>query len=144
MHTAIETCGFTSADKIKEISEYVDLFLFDYKETNYKLHKEFTGVGNYNILKNLSLLNEMNKNIIMRCPIIPGCNDRDEHFKGICEAANKFEHILRIEIEPYHSLGENKYIALGLDSDEFHSPDKEEKESWLLKISECTDKEVRL
>lgn len=31
--TAVETCGYTTGDKIKEISQYIDLFLFDYKET---------------------------------------------------------------------------------------------------------------
>ena len=97
-------CGFTSINKIKEISECVDLFLFDYKETNSKLHKKFTGINNDVILENLSLLNDMRKSIILRCPIIPGCNDRKEHFEGICNVADKFEHILHIEIEPYHSI----------------------------------------
>ncbi len=83
-------CGFTSINKIKEISECVDLFLFDYKETNSKLHKKFTGINNDVILENLSILNDMRKSIILRRPIIPGYNDRKEHFEGICNVADKF------------------------------------------------------
>ena len=83
-------CCFTSINKIKEISECVDLFLFDYKETNSKLHKKFTGINNDVILENLSILNDMRKSIILRRPIIPGYNDRKEHFEGICNVADKF------------------------------------------------------
>ncbi len=142
LHTAIETCGFVSADRIKEISKYVDLYLFDYKETNIELHKKFTGIDNSVILKNLSLLNDMGKSIIFRCPIIPGYNDRKEHFEGICSTANKIEHILRVELEPYHALGENKYTALGLAEFKCHSPNEQEKKSWLLEILSGTDKQA--
>lgn len=142
IHTAIETCGFTSADRVKEILKYVDLFLFDYKETNSELHKKFTGISNDIILENLSLLNDMGKSIIFRCPIIPGCNDRKEHFEGICNVANRFKNVLRIELESYHSLGESKYESLGLIKRKFHSPDDSEKESWLFEISSGTDKKV--
>ncbi len=142
LHTAIETCGFTSEENIRKISEYVDLFLFDYKETNAKLHKAFTGVDNDVIVGNLSLLNDMGKSIVLRCPIIPDCNDRKEHFEGICNAANKFENILRVEIEPYHSLGEDKYAALGSAVRKFRTPSEDEKEKWLSEIRSGTDKKV--
>lgn len=143
LNTAIETCGFATEEKIKEISKYVDLFLFDYKETNSELHRKFTGVDNTDILKNLALLNKMGKNIILRCPIIPGLNAREDHFKGICDTANKFEHILHIELEPYHSLGENKYISLGTCERKFSLPAEKEKQSWLSKISSATYKKVK-
>ncbi len=143
LNTAIETCGFATEEKIKEISKYVDLFLFDYKETYSVLIRLFMGVDNTDILKNLALLNKMGKNIILRCPIIPGLNAREDHFKGICDTANKFEHILHIELEPYHSLGENKYISLGTCERKFSLPAEKEKQSWLSKISSATYKKVK-
>lgn len=141
LHTAIETCGFTSADRIKTIAEYVDLFLFDYKETNPELHKKFTGVDNVVILKNLSFLCDIGKSIILRCPIIPGFNDRKEHFKGICRVAG-LQNVLHIELEPYHPLGEEKYRALGLSGMKFRLPGGEEKKRWLTEISSGTQKKV--
>lgn len=143
VHTAIETCGFANKKKIIEIAEYVDLFLFDYKETDLMLHKRFTGVDNSVILENIKTLNELKKNIILRCPIIPGYNDRTEHFMGICNVANEFEHILHIELEPYHSLGEGKYISLGHNVSEIRSPTEDEKNSWLVEIRKNTDKKVK-
>ena len=143
LHTAIETCGFTSEEKIKEISRYVDLFLFDYKETNSKLHRKFTGIDNTDIIKNLELLNKIKKSIILRCPIIPGLNTREEHFKGICDTANNFEYIMHIELEPYHFLGESKYVFLGSCEHKFSSPSEKEKQGWLSEISLNTNKKVK-
>lgn len=113
LHTAIETCGFAQKDKIEQIAEFTDLFLFDFKESNPKLHKTYTGADNILIHENLSLLNELKKDIILRCPIIPGYNDRKENYDKICELANTLTSIIGIEIEPYHAFGENKYKSLG-------------------------------
>lgn len=143
LHTVIETCGFTSEKNMKKAAEYVDLFLFDYKETDSRLHKEFTGVDNSVILKNLELLDSLKKKIILRCPVIPGYNDRQEHFKGICSVANRFDSILHIELEPYHSFGEGKYSSLGRKSLNAVMPSEEEKNSWITEIKKNTCKEVR-
>ncbi|MBQ2967247.1 MAG: hypothetical protein IJE10_03885 [Clostridia bacterium] len=89
------------------------MFLFDFKESNPKLHKSYTGANNILIQKNLSLLNELKKDIILRCPVIPWYNDRKENYDKICELANTLTSIIGIEIESYHAFGENKYLALG-------------------------------
>lgn len=143
LHTAVETCGFTSSDNLKLIAEYIDLFLFDYKETNSVMHKDFTGVGNEIIISNLKLLNSLKKQIILRCPIIPGYNDRQEHFDGICSIANDLENIICIEIEPYHPLGENKYSSLGRNTHKIKVPDEEQKAGWLNAVSRNCCKNVK-
>ena len=50
----------------------------------------------------------MGNKIVLRCPIIPTLNDRDDHFKGISDVANSLKNILEINIEPYHPLGSGK------------------------------------
>ena len=113
LNTAIETSGFARWEDILKITPYVDLFLYDFKETDNDLHKKFTGVGNELILKNLYKLNDMGKQIILRCPIIPNYNDRQEHFKKIGELASELKNITHVEIEPYHDLGISKCNAIG-------------------------------
>lgn len=142
LNTAVETCGFTSADKIKQIARYTDLFLFDYKETNSENHKQFTGVGNEIIINNLRLINSLSKATVLRCPLIPGYNDRKEHFEGICRIANELENIIRVELEPYHSLGETKYRALNKKVIDVKPPDDKEKKQWLDEISDNCIKPV--
>lgn len=134
LHIAIETCGFASDDMIKEISKYVDLFLFDYKETNSELHKKFTGTNNDIIFENLSLLNSRGKRIILRCPIIPGCNDRKEHFEGIGKIANKFEHIERIELERTIPWGKANIVLWESENTNFLCPMTRKKKAGFPKF----------
>ena len=143
IHTAVETCGYAEKSKILEIAMYVDLFLFDCKETDPELHKKYTGVDNRIILDNLKALSNAGSKIILRCPIIPGFNDRAEHFKGISEMADKFSGIEHIEIEPFHPLGESKYSALNREYADIQPPDAETVDNWIGQIKFGTKKEVR-
>ena len=143
VHTAVETCGYTEKSKILEIAKYVDLFLFDCKETDQELHKKYTGVDNKIILDNLKALSDAGSKIILRCPIIPGFNDRAEHFKGISEIADKLSGIEHIEIEPFHPLGESKYSALNREYADIQPPDAETVDNWIEQIKLGTKKEVK-
>ena len=101
-------------EQIFELFPLVDLFLFDYKVTNSRLHKDYTGASNELILKNLKKLDAAGAKIILRCPIIPGYNDNEEHFSGIVNTANSLQNLVEINLEPYHPLGEGKAEKLGV------------------------------
>ena len=145
LHTAIETCGHASTEVLRRIASYVDLFLFDCKETDPALHKKYTGVAPDEILSSLALLHALEKDVILRCPIIPSLNDREDHFKGIAALANRFRSIRRIEIEPYHAFGEAKYRRLGRSYllDGITPPDAKTVDLWVRTVQEYTDTEVR-
>ncbi len=145
LHTCIETCGFANEENYKKIAELVDIFLFDYKETDPKKHKEFTGVDNKLILSNLKMLDEMGAKIILRCPIIPTLNDKEEHFNGIAETANSLKNILEINIEPYHPLGSGKAQMLGKEYvlKDLTFPENETVEEWIKYISSKTNVPVK-
>jgi pyruvate formate lyase activating enzyme len=113
LHVCMETSGFAPVEHFKAVAGLVDLFLFDYKETDPVKHTEYTGVDNRLILQNLTALDNLGARIILRCPIIPGLNDRVAHFKGIAETAGRLKNVQEIQIEPYHPLGERKCANLG-------------------------------
>ena len=140
LHTCIETSGFLSTSKLVKIAEKIDLFLFDYKETVPKLHQIFTGIDNETIINNLFFLDRLGKKIVLRCPIVPGYNDRPNHFDGIAHIVNQLSNIIRVDIEPYHSLGEGKQTAIGLDIP--HSipiPQPDTVRSWISGIQVHTN-----
>jgi pyruvate formate lyase activating enzyme len=110
---AMETCGFAAPEQFQRIAPYIDLFLFDYKATGSVLHKELTGVEPDVILRNLRLVNDMDKRIILRCPMIPGVNDSDAHLEAIADLANRLANIIEVHILPYHRIGEGKRVQLG-------------------------------
>lgn len=145
LHTAIETSGVVSEEKIRAISEYTDLFLYDYKVTGKGDHKRYTGVENSLILSNLRTLDSLGKKIVLRCPIIPGINDNEEHFKAIGDVAESLLSVEGIDVEPYHPLGESKAERLGaeypLSGKSF--PAGETVLEWINTISKYTKKPVR-
>ena len=112
LHTCVETCGFVSREQLQKTMPLIDLYLFDLKETDAKKHLEYTGVDNRLILENLAYLDEQGKSTVLRCPIIPSLNDRDDHLEGIARIANGLKHLVEIVIEPYHTLGVGKYERL--------------------------------
>lgn len=113
VHTCLETCGYAPAEKVERISEWVDLFLYDFKETDPRKHREFTGVSNDRILDNLRLLHARGARIVLRCPLVPGLNDRPDHFDGIAELSRELPGMDGVELMPYHALGKSKLDRLG-------------------------------
>ena len=114
IHTCIETCGFGSAETVREVAKYTDIFLFDIKETDDKRHKQLTGVPFSPIKENLMLLNQLGANIVLRCPLVPNVNTRDEHFEEIARIACEIKNLLEINVMAYHLLGNSKYDALDM------------------------------
>ncbi|MCQ2433059.1 MAG: glycyl-radical enzyme activating protein, partial [Clostridia bacterium] len=112
LHTAIETSGYASRETLDKILPYTDLFLFDYKARP-EDYPRLTGVSADRILENLHYLSERGAHIVLRCPIIPDCNDTAEHYDGIASLGAKIAGIEEITLEPYHPLGISKSEQLG-------------------------------
>lgn len=112
INTAVETAGYVEWESLKRVIQYVDLWLFDVKHMNSKKHKELTGVGNELILENISKLVALKKEIIIRVPIVTGCQDSLEEVESIAEFAKSLK-IKEVHLLPYHSFGESKYRQLG-------------------------------
>lgn len=130
IHTCIETSGFAQKENIDLILDYVDLFLYDYKLTGEELHKKYIGVSNKKIIENLEYINSRGKEIILRCPIIPGVNDFREHFEAIKALGEKLDSIRKVELLPYHDFGVVKGKNIGKEVYRFRTPSKVEKEEW--------------
>lgn len=113
LHVCLETSGFAPWDQYAQLLDVVDLFLYDYKESDPVLHREFTGVPPDAILDNLRRLDAHGAALILRCPIIPGYNARDEHLAAIAAVANGLRHVRGIHLMPYHPLGESKRRRIG-------------------------------
>ena len=113
IHTAIETCGYASRQALQTVLKFCDLVLFDIKETDESKHLEYTGVGQRIILENLRQINDKQIPFVIRLPIIPGLNDKDEHFLKVKKLADKLEMCQKVQIMPYHKLGVYKYNKLG-------------------------------
>ena len=118
LHTAIETCGYTKKETILRFAEYVDLFLFDLKHIDSDRHFELTGVRNEMILENLEELIMKRNHVKVRMPMLKGINDSEAEIRGVIEFLKPFRNFKNfegIDLLPYHKLGVNKYVQLGMD-----------------------------
>lgn len=130
-HCALETSGFASYHSFQKVLPYVDLFLFDVKETNPQKHIAFTGVDNGLILQNLHQLHADGAKILLRCPIVPGLNDREDHLKAIADMSKELDRCVGAELLPYHKFGVIKNQRIGKQAqNEYIEPDAETIEGW--------------
>ena len=113
LHTCLDTCGYVPVNTLEKVLDYTDIFLFDIKETDPENHKQYTGGDMKLIMDNLEYINSIGKNIILRCPIIPGINDRTGHMEAIRGLVREYRNISRIELLKYHELGNDKNRLLG-------------------------------
>ncbi len=121
IHTCIDTAGNVPYENFEKVLPYTDLFLYDIKLIDSKKHKEYTGVSNELILDNLKRLFADNAKIWIRIPVISGVNDSLEEMKTIKENLKGYNPE-KIELLPYHKMGENKYKALNMDVTCFEVP----------------------
>lgn len=112
-HVCLDTCGQAAEKQYREISEVVDIFLFDYKLTDPEAHRRYTGVGNERILENLQMLCETGQDVYLRCPIIPGINDNEEHYQAIAELSRKYQKIRKVNLMMYHDMAKGKAQQIG-------------------------------
>lgn len=116
LHVCMETCGFAPIEYYAKTLPYVDVYLFDIKETDRKRHVEYTGVSLMPVMKSLEFLDSQKANIILRCPIVPGLNAREDHLIAIGELASRLAAVMQVDIEPYHPLGISKSERIGKTS----------------------------
>jgi pyruvate formate lyase activating enzyme len=114
IHTAVDTSGLVSTDTFDSLIDKPDLFLYDLKLIDNDLHKKYTGTSNILILKNLETLNELNKEVIIRIPLIPTITDTPQNLNDIIRLLNKMPNIKNINLLPYHTIAAGKYKKLNL------------------------------
>ena len=116
IRTAIDTCGHGTQESLESLLSDTDLFLFDLKHWDPVEHERLTGVRNDKIIESRRYLSDCAEEICIRIPVIPGCNDDPEVFRGMAELISGLDHISRVELLPYHPLGTAKYEQLGLEN----------------------------
>lgn len=139
INTAIETCGHTKTEKLLEIAEYVDLFLFDIKHMDAKRHNELTGIGNELILHNLKELLKRRYNVKVRMPMLKGINDSKEEIDQVIQFLFPFRddpNFKGVDLLPYHKMGVGKYSQLDKpyaieDDPSLSQEDLDRIEGWL-------------
>lgn len=109
---AVDTAGNVPWEQFKKVLDVVDIFLYDIKAYDKKLHILGTGCSNKLILENLLKLDNLGKKIWIRIPVIGGFNDSIAEMEKIAEFVSYLKNVERLTLIPFHKLGNEKYISL--------------------------------
>ncbi|MEE0945961.1 MAG: glycyl-radical enzyme activating protein [Acutalibacteraceae bacterium] len=123
IHTAVDTAGHVKWEFFEKVLPYTDMFLYDFKCFDGEKHKKYVGVDNALILENLKKLLKTDKTLWIRIPVIKDVNDSLEEMTKIKEFFEQNGKPQKIELLPYHAMGENKYRAIGKEPVIFKVPD---------------------
>ena len=122
IHTCVDTSGISfnpnsqlSVEKHEKLLEVTDLFLLDIKHIDDEDCKKLTGQGNAHTLAFAKFLSEHGKDTWIRQVLVPNLTDADESLQRTRAFIDTLSCVKKIEVLPYHSMGEVKYQNLGLE-----------------------------
>jgi pyruvate formate lyase activating enzyme len=110
--TCLDTNWRIWNDDVKELVEYTDIFLLDIKHINSEWHKKITGQDNAPVLRFLDYLESKWKRVRLRHVLVPWYSDQMEYIEEMGQKLHWYKCVERMEILPYHRLGEYKWKAL--------------------------------
>ena len=120
VHTTLDTCGnpFTREEpffsKFEKLMEVTDLVMLDIKHMEEEQHVLLTGQKNDNILDMAKYLSDTGKSMWIRHVLVPERSDRDDYLWKLHDFIEKLDHVERVEVLPYHTLGVYKWKELGI------------------------------
>lgn len=114
IHIAIDTAGVGNGE-YEELFEWIDLVILDIKHTDSVKYKELTGHDISDSLKFIEALNASEKDVWVRQVIVPGLTDNIEYISSLVDVVKNIRNVKKVEFLPYHRLGYEKYVKLGID-----------------------------
>ena len=114
LHTALDTSGAVIGGSVERVLDNTDLVLLDIKTMDAELYPRLTGISQSNNLAFLDILERRRLKTWVRHVVVPGLTDDDHWLRRLGEHVARYECVERIEILPYHTLGEHKYEQLGM------------------------------
>ncbi|NMA65361.1 MAG: pyruvate formate lyase-activating protein [Clostridiaceae bacterium] len=115
IHTAIDTSGAIPLSTCKNAVDEADLVLLDIKSIDTFKCKDLTGKGNEDALKFLDYCEKTEKEVWIRHVVVPGITENYDDIEEMGKYLSNYKVISRIEILPFHKMGEYKWKELGLD-----------------------------
>ncbi|MBQ9081732.1 MAG: radical SAM protein, partial [Clostridia bacterium] len=117
INTCLDTSGCTFSEEKKAeflpLLSVTDLVLLDIKHIDGAEHEKLTGKSNKNTLAFAKFLSDNGKKMWIRHVLVPELTDRDEWLKKLRAFMDTLQTVEKIEVLPYHTMGEIKYEKLG-------------------------------
>ncbi|MFG3497954.1 pyruvate formate-lyase-activating protein [Streptomyces sp. NPDC047928] len=113
LHTALDTSGFLGARATDALLRDVDLVLLDIKSWDRDTYRKVTGRPLEPTLDFARRLAALDKDVHVRFVLVPGLTDDPANIDGVAAFAATLGNVSRVDVLPFHKLGEPKWEALG-------------------------------
>ncbi len=127
IHSALDTSGAIPLRNCKHAVDAADLVLLDIKSIDTVKCKNLTGKGNEDALALLDYLEQTGKEVWIRHVVVPGITENYDDIEKMAEYLSKYNVISRIEILPFHKMGEYKWQELNLEYELKDTPPPQKK-----------------
>lgn len=116
LHTAIDTSGWADPDepKVRAAIDAADMLLLDIKAANDETAISLTGHGLANARKTLDYCEQAGKPIWVRHVLLQGYTLDKAGLEHIAQWLQGYSCIKRVELLPFHKLGEPKWAETGM------------------------------
>jgi len=116
INTCVESAlpGAQSQDMLDAVLKHTDLLITDIKDMNGARHREYTGIDNDAILKNIKYVIEKGVRTVIRTPVVPGVNDDELSMLAIGKFIKEElgGNIAQYQLLPFRKMGTEKYASL--------------------------------
>ena len=123
LHTALDTSGYLGYKADDELLSYTDLVLLDIKHLDPVGYKRVAGVDLQPTLDFAERLAVMNKPVWLRFVLVPGYTDDMDVIGDMARFVRKLGNVERVEVLPFHKMGEYKWESLDMDYALFDTPE---------------------
>jgi pyruvate formate lyase activating enzyme len=115
IHTALDTNGYYG-DRLSDAElETIDLVLLDLKAWDHERHRRLTGMGVGPTLEFARRLAARRRPVWVRFVLVPGLTDDPGEVAHIAGFAGALGNVERVDVLPFHQMGQHKWEQLGLD-----------------------------
>lgn len=114
LHTALDTSGYCALEVAKPVLEMTDLVLLDIKSYIPELYYKVTNVSIEPTLAMAKYLSEIGKPVWIRLVLVPHLTDRIDNIHQLADFIATLKNVERLEVLPFHKMGEYKWEQLGL------------------------------
>ena len=114
LHTCIDTSGHLGEQADAALLDATDLVLLDIKAWNPEQYRRLTGQELQPTLDFAERLAALHKPVWLRYVLVPGWTDNLPDIEKLARYAHGLGNIERVDVLPFHQMGQFKWAELGL------------------------------
>lgn len=144
LHTAIDTSGAVPLKSSISAVKTADMILLDIKSSDAEICRKLTGADNKNSIALLDWCEKNSKRVWIRHVVLRGYTLSEKQLADLGRMLSGYACIERIELLPFHKMGEFKWKDSGRSYELYDTPvPTDEEMKWAKKLIGEYDKRIK-